>query len=95
VEIGLKDKMNSEKVVCDALHGFPLLIHRFRYAIKLIMKTKGELENPDYEKASFGMITFGACSLIRRTYRVWTALLNREMQKHGYVCFSFLFRCYA
>lgn len=48
------------------------------------MCTKAEMENPEYEKASFGMITYGACSLIRRTHRVWIPLLNQEMTKHSY-----------
>lgn len=48
------------------------------------MLSKADLENPEYEKSSFGMITYGACSLIRRTHKVWNRLLNAEMRQFGY-----------
>lgn len=48
------------------------------------MATIAELENPEYEKASFGMIPYKSASLIRRLHPIWIPLLNQHMQAHGY-----------
>lgn len=55
--------------------------------VKLLMISKAELENPEYETNSFGMITYKACALIARTSLVWIPLLNEEMKKEGFSSF--------
>jgi hypothetical protein len=52
------------------------------------MATTAELENPEYEKASFGMIPYKSASLIRRLHPIWIPLLNQHMQAHGYARFN-------
>lgn len=59
--------------------------------VKLVMASIAELENPEYEKTSFGMIPYKAASLIRRLHPVWIPLLNEHMRQHGYGCYFFLF----
>jgi hypothetical protein len=39
-----------------------------------------DLENPEYEVGSFGMITYKACQVILKSYKVWIPLLNRHMK---------------
>lgn len=61
------------------------------------MATTAELENPEYEKASFGMIPYKSASLIRRLHPIWIPLLNQHMEAHGCAPFTshyFLFLMY-